>query len=365
MGEDGEPTDIRSKCEEGRGNLDKTFVYKEVAGDFRLHVRLNGFDRTSTDKEYFSLLATDKLDFEVANFFELRHFSNNNNILLVSHGENEELSTTSYWAGDMNNKDVPIDFIIERDGDVIEYWYSLDGGVTYEQTSKAVNTIPADSVMYVGAAMTCQSGEMNTAHFEDLTIEGSLVGAPVKIGDTVEIDFTATDPDNDALTYDYNIPDGAAIENNIVKFTPVYGGAFTFMAAVNDAYHTDPVYKTIRVRVEDGIDITIDGIILETDVPAYISNGRVLVPIRAISERLGADVSWDEASGTAVIEKDGTSIELVRGSGTAMINGVSTELEEPAVITQGRFMVPIRFVAEALSCDVNWDEENSVVMIER
>ena len=48
-----------------------------------------------------------------------------------------------------------------------------------------------------------------------------------------------------------------------------------------------------------------------------------------------------------------------------MINGVSTELEEPAVITQGRFMVPIRFVAEALSCDVNWDEENSVVMIER
>lgn len=161
--ENGEPSAISSSCDEGKGNLDKTFVYKEICGDFKMHVTLDGFDRTSTDKEYFSLLASDSLDFETANFFELRHFSNNNNILLVSHDSSQEASTTSYWAGDMNNKSVPIDFIIERRGDMIEYWYSVDGGATYEQTSKPRNIIAADAPMYIGAAMTCQSGEVNTA----------------------------------------------------------------------------------------------------------------------------------------------------------------------------------------------------------
>lgn len=160
--ENGEPSAISSSCDEGKGNLDKTFVYKEICGDFKMHVTLDGFDRTSTDKEYFSLLASDSLDFETANFFELRHFSNNNNILLVSHDSSQEASTTSYWAGDMNNKSVPIDFIIERRGDMIEYWYSVDGGATYEQTSKPRNIIAADAPMYIGAAMTCQSGEVNT-----------------------------------------------------------------------------------------------------------------------------------------------------------------------------------------------------------
>ena len=177
--ENGEPSEISSSCDEGKGNLDKTFVYKEICGDFKMHVTLDSFDRTSTDKEYFSLLASDSLDFETANFFELRHFSNNNNRLLVSHDSSQEASTTSYWAGDMNNKSVPIDFIIERRGDMIEYWYSVDGGATYEQTSKPRNIIAADAPMYIGAAMTCQSGEVNTAHFKNLTIEGNLVGKDV------------------------------------------------------------------------------------------------------------------------------------------------------------------------------------------
>ena len=81
-------------------------------------------------------MATDNLDLYNANFFEERHFSNNNNILMVTHTEGQEKSTTSSWAGDMNGKNVPIDFVIRRTGNVIEYWFSLDEGKTYQQTSK-------------------------------------------------------------------------------------------------------------------------------------------------------------------------------------------------------------------------------------
>ena len=80
---------------------------------------------------------------------------------------------------------------------------------------------------------------------------------------------------------------------------------------------------------------------------------------------MGASVSWDPETETAVIETDGTSIELVKNSDTAKVNGAEVKLEQPAVITQGRFMVPIRFVAEALSCDVEWNENASRVEIER
>lgn len=328
-----------------------------------MHVTLDSFDRTSTDKEYFSLLASDSLDFETANFFELRHFSNNNNILLVSHDSSQEASTTSYWAGDMNNKSVPIDFIIERRGDMIEYWYSIDGGATYEQTSKPRNIIAADAPMYIGAAMTCQSGEVNTAHFKNLTIEGNLVGKSIDIGDTVTIDFSAKDADGDELTCGYDIPDGADVEGGIVTFTPQYGGSFILSTEVRDGYHETPVTKTVKVNVNGGISIEIDGRPVKTDVAPYISNDRTLLPIRAVSERLGAEVSWVSETETAVIEKDGTRIELVKDSDTALVNGSEVKLEQPAVIVQGRVMVPIRFIAEQLGCDVSWDETDRKVSI--
>lgn len=359
--DNGDIKSITSSCEEGRGNLDKTFAYKELTDDFRLHVRLNKFDRTSTDKEYFSVFATDSLDFETGNFFELRHFSNNNNILLVSHHSKQELSTTSYWAGDMNKKSVPIDFIIERRGDLVEYWYSVDGGETYQQTSKARNTIAADAPMYVGVAMTGQSGEENTAYIEELSLEGNLVGKSINTGETVTLNFNAIDSDNDELVYEYDIPDGAVVENNIVTFTPQYGGEYRFKVSVNDAYHTSPVTKTIKVKVNGGIKIEIDSRPLASDVSPYISNDCTLVPMRAISERLGAEAKW--IAETAVITKDDTVIELVKNSDIARVNGEDVRLEQCAVITQGRIMVPARFVAESLDCNVEWTENDKLVKI--
>ena len=146
----------------------KTFAYKEVSGDFEIHARLTGFDSTSYDSDYFGIMATDNLDLYNANFFEERHFSNNNNILMVTHTEGQEKSTTSSWAGDMNGKNVPIDFVIRRTGNVIEYWFSLDEGKTYQQTSKPKVTLNADDVMYVGFCMTAQKEITNTAHVEDV-----------------------------------------------------------------------------------------------------------------------------------------------------------------------------------------------------
>ena len=87
-----------------------------------------------------------------------------------------------------------------------------------------------------------------------------------------------------------------------------------------------------------------------------IVNGRTLVPIRAITEAMGADVEWDSSARRATIGLDGDEIVLVDGSTTAKVNGRSVTLDVPAQIFGTRLMVPLRFVSENLGRTVDWYE---------
>lgn len=190
------------------------------------------------------------------------------------------------------------------------------------------------------------------------------VGASIDEGETVCIDFNATDADNDELIYGFDILDGAVISGNKVSFTPSYSGEFFFRVWVNDLYHSTTVKNTVKVNVNGVIKVEIDGRPLKTDVSPYIVNGTALLPIRAIGERLGAEVSYDEHTETAMIEKDGVQLKITKNSKTAELNGRNVTLDEPAVISQGRFMVPLKFVSELLNCGVEWVETKKLVKIE-
>lgn len=358
---------ISSVCPEGEGNLMKTFAYKETAGDFEIHVKLLGFESTAYDADYFGIMAADNLDLSKANFFEERHFSNNNNILMVTHTAGQEKSVTSSWAGDMNGKSVPIHFIIRRTGKTIEYWFSLDDGKTYEQTSKPRVTLDAGDTMYVGFCMTAQKGIKNTAYIDsDISITGELAGEPIAVGETVELDFSAADKENDDMEFTMltALPDGAVLDGQTVRFTPVRGGEYIFTAAVNDRYHAELTKKTVKVNVLPVIKIKKNGIYVQTDVSPYPENDRTMVPIRSVAEALDAKVDWDETTETVTIEKNGSVVKLTIGSAEASVNGESAELDAPAVTHMGRTFVPIRFVSERLGWNVIWDEENSVVNLE-
>lgn len=356
---------ISSVCPSGEGNLMKTFAYKEVAGDFEIHVKLTGFDTTSYDTDYFGVLATDSLDLFNANFVEERHFSNNNNILMVTHSEGQENSITGWWAGDMNNKSVPIDFIIKRTGDQIEYWYSLDDGATYSQTSKPRVPLTAKDTMYVGFCMTAQKEIENTAHIEDVTITGEMVGEAIQKGDTITLDFSTSDKENDDTEFKFitELPEGAKRDGQKVVFTPAREGEYVFTATVKDIYHESPTTKTIKVNVAPIIKLTLNGNYIYSDVSPYISNDRTMVPIRVISESLGADVDWNGDTREVTVNKDGNTVKLTIDSANATVNGEVAELDAPAVIKESRTFVPIRFISENLGWKVDWDGESYTVLI--
>ncbi|USG64410.1 copper amine oxidase N-terminal domain-containing protein [Brevibacillus ruminantium] len=120
----------------------------------------------------------------------------------------------------------------------------------------------------------------------------------------------------------------------------------------------------VTVNQTKGILIFIDGELQVFPKPPVEIDGRTLVPLRAIFEALGAKVDWDEATQTVTATKDGNIIQLTIGSKVAYKNGQKINLDVPAQLFNGdTTMVPIRFVSEALGAKVGWDPYSNSVVI--
>jgi hypothetical protein len=110
------------------------------------------------------------------------------------------------------------------------------------------------------------------------------------------------------------------------------------------------------------IQIVVNGNAISSDVPPQIINGSTMVPVRVISEALGASVSWDSSTQTVTLLNGSVHIAMTLG-GYTLENGSPITLDNPAQLINGRVMVPIRFIATAFGCQVNWDANNQTVEI--
>lgn len=97
------------------------------------------------------------------------------------------------------------------------------------------------------------------------------------------------------------------------------------------------------------------------DVPPVLDGGRTLVPMRKIFETYGAEVDYN--NGVINAKKGETEIVLTIGEPQAIINGKTVTLDVPAKVVKDRTMVPLRFVSEALGAKVNWQPTTKSVYI--
>lgn len=111
------------------------------------------------------------------------------------------------------------------------------------------------------------------------------------------------------------------------------------------------------------VTVTIDGKELHLDVPPVIENGRVIVPLRIIFEALDSNVDWNDVTKTVIATKGNDIVKLTVGKKIAYRNGASIELDVCAKVINGRILVPLRFVSEALGARVEWDGQKSNVTI--
>ena len=116
-----------------------------------------------------------------------------------------------------------------------------------------------------------------------------------------------------------------------------------------------PVKKALDTKfASNNITVMVDGKFVEFDVPPTVIDGRTLVPVRGIFEALGATVEWDQATKTASSKLDDVSVSLTLGSNVMKKNDEEITLDVPATIIDGRTLVPARAIAEAYGCTVNW-----------
>ena len=112
-----------------------------------------------------------------------------------------------------------------------------------------------------------------------------------------------------------------------------------------------------------GISVELDGRQLSFDQPPAMMGGRLLVPLRGIFEALKADVVYDGATRSIQATKGSRVVQLQLGSRTAVIDGRTLFLDVPADTIGGRTMVPLRFVSEALGADVKWEGATKTVRL--
>lgn len=121
--------------------------------------------------------------------------------------------------------------------------------------------------------------------------------------------------------------------------------------------------NTSVARAADGaVSVTLDGRTLGS---GQVMEGRTLLPFRTVFEALGANVRWEAKSQTVSAERGDDTLVLTVGSRVVEWRGSLIKVDAPPVIVEGRTLVPLRLVAQALGLNVRWDEASRTVHLER
>lgn len=115
---------------------------------------------------------------------------------------------------------------------------------------------------------------------------------------------------------------------------------------------------------DSGLTLKVNGETIDTgDTPPFIADGRTMVPVRFISEALGAEVKWDANTRLVTITAPDKVITLTVGDKTLYVNGEAVQMDAAATIVNGRTFVPVKFIAEALGMTVGWDPDSKTVSL--
>ncbi|MFC4777252.1 copper amine oxidase N-terminal domain-containing protein [Paenibacillus sp. GCM10023252] len=111
------------------------------------------------------------------------------------------------------------------------------------------------------------------------------------------------------------------------------------------------------------IKITYNGYAFIPETAPFNVNGTVYLPVRDVSVLLGARVTWNNQLRRVTIQYPEKLITLVPGATEATMNGKKSKLTAPVLIKQGRTYIPLRFLSEALGANIAWNGTTRTVSI--
>ena len=110
--------------------------------------------------------------------------------------------------------------------------------------------------------------------------------------------------------------------------------------------------------------VSVDGQTVDfPDMQPRFMNNHVMVPLRGVFERLHANVDWNGKLQQITCVKDDATVQLYLGSNEAKVNGEKILFDAPATLSHGRTLVPLRFLSQALGAKVEWDDASQTVKV--
>jgi hypothetical protein len=134
-------------------------------------------------------------------------------------------------------------------------------------------------------------------------------------------------------------------------------------APISSVAFADTPSSSTAVSPQSAVTVTIDGKVQTFDQPPVLYHDFTLVPLRGIFETLGAKVGWDQTTQKVTADKGDIHIELQVAKNLVYKNGLPIQMSVPAQIINGRTMVPLRFISEALGAKVDWVNDTHTVVI--
>ncbi|MBQ7040431.1 MAG: copper amine oxidase N-terminal domain-containing protein, partial [Clostridia bacterium] len=254
-------------------------------------------------------------------------------------------------------------------------------GAGGDKTAKTKLTVPYDGTYYVWGRSKDFATDRPATRTADVSVDGTtfetLLGTHKQEGycwqllGSVELnqgdhEISVHTSGNYARFDMLSVTDDKAFEpvNAIGTLAEIYN---------NNTYNASKVVPSAKPEKEiiadanrpnTEIAVKLNDTWMNFDVPPVIINGRTMVPMRAIFEALGCSVSWHGEEQTAVGNRNGKTVMVTIGSNDAFIAGESATVDQPPVLIDGRTLVPLRFISEAFGCNVEWEAETKSVFIE-
>lgn len=123
------------------------------------------------------------------------------------------------------------------------------------------------------------------------------------------------------------------------------------------------LFSPAIVSAKGNVRIWLDGKYLESDVAPYIKEDRTLVPVRVVSENLGYDVKWDSNEKKVTCSSNGKEMVMYVDNKNAKVDGSEKVLNMAPEITDDRVFIPLRDVSEIFGKEVEWDNDSRTVLI--
>jgi len=158
---------------------------------------------------------------------------------------------------------------------------------------------------------------------------------------------------NFGISYDSKITN---INEEIEVTMPVLTeeNSIDFMSMMNSLMPAPPTQSAI---------IFVDDMYLDLENEPQFINNRIFVPVREVSNALGADVAWDQSTKEATISKGDTKLLFTVGSDIAIKNGEAVTLDSKVIVANGSAIVPLRFLCESFGYQINWTPDSRMIEI--